>query len=90
MNKMELINAVAENGAMSKKDAKTAVETVIETIMTEIAKGGSVNLAGFGVFNTRDVAQRTCRNPKTGEAVKVAAHKQPFFKFSSVFKTAVR
>ena len=53
MNKTELIMAVAEKANISKKDADTAVNAVIDTIVETLAKDEKVQLVGFGTFEVR-------------------------------------
>ncbi|MBQ9552552.1 MAG: HU family DNA-binding protein [Clostridia bacterium] len=90
MNKNELIGAVAEKAAMSKKDAEKAVNAVLETITATVAAGDKVQLIGFGSFEVRERAEKKARNPRTGEAMKVAACKAPAFKAGLAFKNAVK
>ena len=90
MNKNELIGAVAEKAAMSKKDAEKAVNAVLETITATVAAGDKVQLIGFGTFEVRERAEKQARNPRTGEAMKVAACKAPAFKAGQAFKNAVK
>lgn len=90
MNKKELINAVSVNGNLTKKEAKTAVDTVIETIMSAVADGESVALAGFGTFEVKEAAARNGVNPQTGEPIKIKAHKKPVFRWSTVFKKTIK
>ena len=79
MNKVELVAAVAEKAALSKKDAEKAVAAVIDSIVAAVAKDEKVQLIGFGTFETRSRAARTGRNPLTGENITIAASKQPVF-----------
>ena len=90
MNKIELIGAVAEKAALSKKDAEKAVNAVLETITSTVAAGDKVQLIGFGSFEVRERAEKQARNPRTGEAMKVAACKAPAFKAGLAFKNAVK
>ena len=90
MNKIELIGAVAEKAALSKKDAEKAVNAVLETITSTVAAGDKVQLIGFGSFEVRERAEKKARNPRTGEAMKVAACKAPAFKAGLAFKNAVK
>ncbi|MDF0246262.1 HU family DNA-binding protein, partial [Staphylococcus pseudintermedius] len=48
MNKTDLINAVAEQADLTKKEAGLAVDAVFEAIQTSLAKGEKVQLIGFG------------------------------------------
>lgn len=89
MNKTELIAAVAENAALSKKDAEKAVNVVVDAIKGALADGDKVQLVGFGTFEVRERGARTGKNPRTGEAIKIAASKVPAFKAGKALKDAV-
>lgn len=73
MNKSELIDALAAQLQGSKKDATTAVESVLDHITRSVVAGEKVALAGFGTFQKVARKARTARNPLTGAAVKVKA-----------------
>jgi len=73
VNKSELIEALAVQLQGSKKDATTAVESVLEHITRSVVAGEKVALAGFGTFQKVARKARTARNPLTGAAVKVKA-----------------
>jgi DNA-binding protein HU-beta len=89
VNKTELIDAVAEGADISKAAATRAVDTVLESITGSLAKGDAVTLVGFGTFSVKDRAARTGRNPRTGEAIQIAAAKVPGFKAGKALKDAV-
>ena len=89
MNKAELINAVAEKAALSKKDTETAVNAVIDVIAAALAEGDKVQLVGFGAFEVKARAERIGRNPKTKESIKIPASKVPVFKPGKALKDAV-
>ncbi|MFT8871128.1 MAG: HU family DNA-binding protein [Sporolactobacillus sp.] len=90
MNKTELITAVAESTELSKKDATKAVESVLETIESELKSGGKVQLIGFGNFEVRERSARKGRNPQTGEEIEIKASKVPAFKPGKALKDAVQ
>lgn len=89
MNKTELVAAVAEKAALSKKDAEKAVSAVVDTITAVLADGDKVQLVGFGTFEVRERAARTGKNPRTGAAIEIAASKVPAFKAGQAFKNTV-
>ena len=89
MNKTELVAAVAEKAALSKKDAEKAVGAVVDTITAALADGDKVQLVGFGTFEVRERAARTGKNPRTGAAIKIAASKVPAFKAGKALKEIV-
>lgn len=89
MNKTELIAAVAESAALSKKDAEKAVNAVVTVVTDALVAGDKVQLVGFGTFETRERGARTGKNPRTGEAINIAASKVPAFKAGKALKDAV-
>ena len=89
MNKSELIDAVAQQAELTKVAAAKAVEAVLATITSTVAKGDAVTVIGFGTFEARKRAARNGKNPKTGEALKIAATTVPAFKPGKGFKDQV-
>jgi DNA-binding protein HU-beta len=89
MNKTELIDALAEKCELSKSAAGRAVDGLTEIITDALSKGDTVSLIGFGNFSVGERAARTGRNPKTGEAMDIAASKAPKFSAGSKLKAAV-
>ncbi|MBQ2295683.1 MAG: HU family DNA-binding protein [Clostridia bacterium] len=89
MNKTELIAAVAEKAAISKKDADKAIAAFVDSITDALKAGDKVQLVGFGTFEVRERAARTGRNPKTKETITIAASKAPAFKAGKAFKEAI-
>ena len=89
MNKAELINAAAEKAGLSKKDAEKALNATVETISETMAKGGKVQLVGFGSFETKTRPERTGRNPRTGAEMKLPAKTLPVFKAGKALKEKV-
>ncbi len=80
MTKADLIDEVAKNSDLSKKDAEAIVQAVLDSIVGSLKDGGKVELRGFGSFRLRERSSREGRNPKTGEKVFVPAKKVPYFK----------
>ncbi len=89
MNKAELVEHVAKKAELTKADAQRAVEAIFEGIKATLKKGGEVRLVGFGTFSVAKRAATTGRNPRTGEAIKIPASKQPKFKAGKELKEAV-
>jgi len=90
VNKGELIDKVASEIGVTKREAKKAVECVFETITDCLAKGDAVRLVGFGTFGARQRAARMARNPRTGEKIQVKAMSVPFFKAGKELKEKVK
>ncbi len=89
MNKAEFIDAVALKSGLSKKDAKSAVDAVLETITETLAKKDFVSFIGFGGFSTSARAARTAKVPGTDRTVEVAATTAVKFKVGKDLKLAV-
>lgn len=89
MNKSDVIDAISTATDLSKNVAAQALEAFMELIMKSVSKGVPVALIGFGTFDLTERAERTGRNPKTGEAIKISAAKLPRFKAGKGFKEAV-
>ena len=89
MNKAELVAAVAEKTALSKKDSEKAVNASFEVISAALAAGGKVQLVGFGAFETKERNARVGRNPRTKEEIEIPASRVPSFKAGKALKEAV-
>lgn len=89
MNKSELINAVAEKAALSKKDSEAAVTAALDAITAALADGDEVRLVGFGTFEVKKREARIGRNPKTKEEIQIPATKVPAFKPGKALKDVV-
>ncbi|UUX96880.1 HU family DNA-binding protein [Aquabacterium sp. J223] len=89
MNRIELIELLAERHGLSKAEAGRVLATLLDAVVTTVKKGGSVTLPGFGSFKQTARAARTGRNPATGDKIKIAAVKLPKFTAGAGFKAAV-
>ncbi|HEX4778067.1 MAG TPA: HU family DNA-binding protein [Acidimicrobiia bacterium] len=89
MNKAELVDKIADGASLTKKDAEAALHHMMEHIKEAVARGEKVVLPGFGSFSRTDRKERTGRNPRTGEPVKIAASKGVKFTAGAGFKSAV-
>ena len=89
MNKTELIDKVAQQSNITKKDAAAAVNATLDAITAELAAGGNVQLVGFGTFEVKERGERKGRNPRTKEEITIPASKLPTFKAGKALKDAV-
>jgi len=81
MIRSELVQALVEkNSDLTSAEVEKIVEIFFSEITGQLAKGGRVELRGFGAFTTRARDARMGRNPRTGDAVQIDAKKVPFFK----------
>ena len=89
MNKAELVAAVAEKTALSKKDSEKAVNAAFEAITAALGGGDKVQLVGFGAFEVKERNARVGRNPKTKEEIQIPASRVPVFKAGKALKDVV-
>lgn len=89
MNKNELISRMAEVEGTTKKAAGEQVDAIVAVITEALAAGEEVAISGFGKFSVAERAERTGRNPQTGESITIAASKSPKFKAAKALKDMV-
>lgn len=91
MNKAELIDAIqaALGKDATKRAAEEALAAVLDSIAAGVKKDNKVQIIGFGTFEVKKRAARSGRNPKTGEAMTIAASKSVGFKASSALKASL-
>ena len=65
---------------LTQREVENVVSAIFDSITDQLAKGGRVELRGFGAFSSRQRDARVGRNPRTGEAVDVDAKRVPYFK----------
>jgi len=92
VNKTDMQDALASAAGLSKADATRAIDALFGSdgvIASELKGGGKVQITGFGSFVVRDRAARTGRDPRTGQALQIAAAKVPAFKAGQALKDGV-
>ena len=89
MNKSELVDSIAQSAGLTKEQAAKAVNAFTESVQGALQRGDDVVLVGFGTLSVKERAARMGRNPKTGEAIQIAASKVPSFKAGKVLKESV-
>ena len=90
MTKSEFVDQVAAESGLSKGDARTAVDAVLEIIESTLQRGGEISFTGFGKFTVADRGARQGVNPQTGERIQIAASRVPRFSAGSALKKAVK
>lgn len=89
MNQSELIAKVAAISGETKKATEAVLKATADVIAATLKEGGDVTLPGLGKLQVKSRAARTGKNPKTGEAILIAASKAPGFKAAKALKDAV-
>jgi len=81
MTKSELIEQLSiNNDQLNKRESELIVNTIFDSIGSELMQGGRVEIRGFGSFTIRSRDAREARNPKSGDVVMIPEKKTPFFK----------
>ena len=86
MNKTDIVNVVMAETGISEKDVKAVINATLTAVSDALKEGDKVQLIGFGTFETKTVEARDGRNPKTGEAIKIDAHKKAHFTSAQALK----
>jgi DNA-binding protein HU-beta len=87
--KTQLVDKVAESAGVSKKTAGGVIDSVFSGIMNALDAEGAVSIIGFGTFKVVDRAARSGRNPGTGAAITIPAHKAVRFSVGKKLKEMV-
>lgn len=90
VTKKELIEVVAKKANLTNKASKEAIKVFLNSIRDSLKREEKVVISGFGTFSLRIRKQKKGRNPKTGEAMMIAARRAPGFTPGKSLKKAVR
>ena len=89
VNKTQLIEALSAHFDGNRRAAAHALESVVDTVMREVAKGEKVAITGFGAFEKAIRPARMVRNPRTGERTRAKKTAVPKFRAGSELKAVV-
>jgi integration host factor subunit beta len=89
VTKSELIDAIADKLHLAKARAEQIVDTVFNSMVDALKEGQGIEIRGFGSFTIREYRAYDGRNPRTGEIVKVAEKRLPFFKVGKELRERV-
>ena len=84
--KTELVDAVAAETGLTKKQAGDAFDALVDAVVTGLQNGQSVGLPGLGTLSVRPTAARTGVKPGTSEKIQIPAGKKIGFKVASTLK----
>ncbi|MCR5642333.1 MAG: integration host factor subunit beta [Prevotella sp.] len=86
MTKADIINSIAVNTGIAKKDVAATVEAFMEEIRASLANNKeNVYLRGFGSFTVKHRAKKTARNISKNTTLVIEAHDFPAFKPAKSF-----
>ena len=89
MNKSELVEAIANETGLTKKDTEATINSFMNVVSKALSNKDKVQLVGFGTFETRERAAREGVNPSTGAKIKIPATTAPAFKAGKALKEKV-
>ena len=89
MTKSQLVQKLAEVSELSKKQADTVLQGLVDVTVNSVRKGDPVKIPGLGTFRKVQTKARMGRNPQTGEPIKIPARKKVRFSVAKTFKESV-
>ena len=90
MTKAELVSKIAEKAGLTKADSEKALNAFLSAVEETLVSEGKLTLTGFGTFAVEERKERTGRNPRTGEEIKIPACKVVKFRPGKLLKEAVK
>ncbi len=89
MNKAELVEEVAAEVGLTKKDVNNVLDAMTSAITDSLARGEKITLVGFGTFLVQSRKARRGVNPQTGDKIEIAAKDVPKFRPGRALREAV-
>ena len=86
LNRIDLVEMVAEEGHFSKRDARNAIDIVFNHIEEALLEGKEVNVTNFGVFTPKDRKEREGTDPKSHSRIVIKSKKSVSFRLSKQLK----
>lgn len=87
--KKELIERIAKSTQVKRSDAKRIIQSFLDEVINELARGNRLEFRDFGVFEVKERAARTAQNPKTLDPVHVPAKRTVKFKIGRMMQACV-
>ena len=80
MTKADIVDQISERTGLTKKDVAETVDCFLNAVAKALSDGHHIEIRGFGTFRVKDRKSRIARNPRTGEAITIAAKRDASFK----------
>lgn len=90
VTKRELVQRIAEKTGVQQVSAKEVIQSFLDEIIAELAKGNRLEFRDFGVFEPKSKAHRVARNPRTGDKVDVPEKTTVKFKVGRLMKKKIQ
>ena len=89
VNKKDLVGKIASDASLTRAQASRALAAIVEGIQASLVRGDRVTISGFGTFGVSHRKARRVRNPRSGNAMVVAAKRVPRFAPGAELRTAI-
>ncbi|MEJ7925939.1 integration host factor subunit alpha [Sphingobium sp. AN641] len=89
LTRADLAESVNRHIGLSRAEAATMVESILEHMCAALARGENVKISSFGTFVLRDKTQRMGRNPKTGIEVPIEPRRVLTFRASQTMRDRI-
>jgi len=89
MKKKNLIDAIAEQTDLTKKDTNAFLDAFVDVVKSSVSRGEKVFMYGFGTFETTLHKGREMKNPKTGKKMEIPSRIVPKFRVSTTFRDEI-
>lgn len=89
MTKADIVERVADQCGISKKDSIEMVESVFNILKNTLENGEDIKISGFGKFEVKNKRARKGRNPQTGDTITIEARRILSFKPSTILKSTI-
>lgn len=90
LTKAQLAELLFEQIGLNKRESKDMVDAFFDLISNSLVDGDDVKITGFGNFQIRTKSPRPGRNPRTGEAIPIAARRVVTFHASQKLKEQIQ
>ena len=90
LTKAQLAELLFEQIGLNKRESKDMVDAFFDLVSESLVDGKDVKISGFGNFQIRTKAPRPGRNPRTGEAIPIAARRVVTFHASQKLKDQIQ
>ncbi|APW46656.1 integration host factor subunit alpha [Rhodoferax antarcticus] len=90
LTKAQLADLLFEQIGLNKRESKDMIDAFFDLVAQSLVDGNDVKITGFGNFQIRTKAARPGRNPRTGEAIPIAARRVVTFHASHKLKEQIQ
>lgn len=90
MTREELACEVAERTGVSRKDTRTVLSALLDTITARLCAGETIYLRGFGCFESKEGRKRRARDPQGDGIIEIPPRIRPVFRPYNDMKQSIQ